>query len=330
MDTRARRARFGALLFLGHVIAGLFFQAGFGAERILDAPGGPFVDGNWDAANESRPRWTVRVGTIFLERSRLKSQLFVFDSFPVAANLNADNFDFPVQGGIDVAALRRGTVADIDFRYFGIDQWSASQGPIQAGAEIIDATYASRLHSVEVNLRRNVTPKLTVLGGFRYLSFREHSSVARDVGIFPILQDFRTDTTNDLYGAQIGADAILWDRGGRLRIEGVVKAGVYAGVTSNQVDYGLSISGNVFANIVSVGASRDHTAFVGDLNFTAVYQLNEVWAVRVGYQLLWLDGIALATDQPPLVELSVNPTIQVDTSGSAFFHGALLGLERSW
>ena len=50
------------------------------------------------------------------------------------------------------------------------------------------------------------------------------------------------------------------------------------------------------------------------------------WAVLAGYQLLWLEGVALANDNQ-LIALGDG---NVNTSGSPFYHGGLVGAEYRW
>ena len=68
-------------------------------------------------------------------------------------------------------------------------------------------------------------------------------------------------------------------------------------------------------------------AFVGDINLSASVQLTRTIALRGGYQLLWLAGIATATDQLP--SISNFPMVTV-TDGSVFLHGATVALECGW
>ncbi len=310
------------------------------APEFLSEPSPAFTEPS-PTFTESESRWTARVGTVLLERSRLKSQPLVYNVNSGDTLLNADHYDFPVRGGLDVAALRRGEWCDVDFRYFGIDQWSASQGsqllplgsdfpitgldPTDAPVLINRSTYSTQLQSVELNLRRNVSHRLTLLAGFRYLGLGENFFLTANYGLGLFDIDFHFRTRNHLYGGQIGADYILWDGGGPLRVESALKAGVFGNAASNALSEQAVGLGTFFAD----SAHRSHTAFVGDLNFTAVYQLNRAWAVRVGYQLLWVAGVGLVADQPSQLNLNTG-TLHVDTSGSALFHGAMLGLERSW
>ena len=73
-----------------------------------------------------------------------------------------------------------------------------------------------------------------------------------------------------------------------------------------------------------------HPTGVGDLNFTAAYQLTNVWSIRGGYQLLWLTGLALASEQFPQVSHHFVPDLDVVDDGSLFLHGALVSLEAAW
>jgi len=68
---------------------------------------------------------------------------------------------------------------------------------------------------------------------------------------------------------------------------------------------------------------------IADMNISTIYRLNEVWGLRVGYNLLWLTGLALAPDQ---FDFSGRETggHGLDTTGSVFLAGANLGLEARW
>jgi hypothetical protein len=127
------------------------------------------------------------------------------------------------------------------------------------------------------------------------------------------------NTDNHLYGGQIGGQLDLCPFAGPLSISGVVKAGMYG----NYADVELSQTG--FVNISLPRSDDWNTAFVGELGVIATYPLNDRWSLRGGYQLLYIDGVALATDQPLFV---ISP--QVDTDSSVLYHGGLIGLELTW
>lgn len=285
-------------------------------------------------------RWSGRVGAIILNRGGLPSQPFVFNSNTGQNYLDPSDYSFPWRAGADVSLIRYGQFADVDFRYFGVDPWTSQLGPVQTGPGTtasfpdigasanpltVSAGYTSRLQSVETNLRKNVAPRWSLLAGFRYLSFTDGFQIIADEGPANGVTQIGLKAHNSLYGGQIGADGILWDNGGRFRIESAIKAGVYGNVTKDTLSIGDG-SGGMFNAVV---ARNNHTAFVGDLSFTGVYQWNDNWSLRAGYQLLWLAGVAIGSEQPPGIDFN-NGVAAVDTSGSAFFHGVTLGLERSW
>jgi hypothetical protein len=292
------------------------------------------------ATTWTQPRWSGRVGAVILERARPSSEALI--ESPTGAMV-LDPFDmvFPFNGGVDAGLLWRGTVCDVDIRYFGVEQCTGTTGlvSVPAGSTfVLDPSNpiggpinarldgSTSLHSGEINLRRNLTPRVTLLAGLRYVSLRDAMVLAgADVGD-PVQKFLTFGTTNDLYGLQIGADGILWTNGARLRVESAIKAGVFANgarATLSGID---DTSGERFR----FPFGSDHTAFVGDLNFVGVYQFNERWAVRAGYQLLWVGGVATGSTVPHGINFAVDGPPKVITSDTVFFHGALLGLERSW
>ena len=86
----------------------------------------------------------------------------------------------------------------------------------------IDAGYVSQWHSFEVNAGHEFCQRrLAVLAGFRYAEIDESWGFGWSlVGTMPSLS-FDTATRNRLYGFQFGGQALLWDRGGPLSIEGL-------------------------------------------------------------------------------------------------------------
>ena len=75
--------------------------------------------------------------------------------------------------------------------------------------------------------------------------------------------------------------------------------------------------------------SRGQVGFIGDINFSAIYRINDVWGIRAGYNLIWIDGLALAPNQ---FDFSVDqpPNTGVVSGGGMFLSGANLGLEARW
>jgi hypothetical protein len=221
----------------------------------------------------------------------------------------------------------------LDFRYFQVDGGNDSIVsaptifsfvPFQgtgAGVgfpHVVSASYGSLLRSVELNIRREQNDCLTWLTGFRYLNLQESLFLAQ-TGYF----SHQVETHNHLYGAQIGAEAFLGSRG-RFGVDGWAKAGIYG----NNARFDYELQNLLVPSPLSLSAQRGAASFVGDLGFSATYRLTPNVVLRGGYQLLWVNGVALASDQfntPPFPD-----SAQVVTSGAVFYHGALCGLEVTW
>ena len=237
--------------------------------------------------------------------------------------------------------VRYGPWADVEFRYFGVNDWDAKQGPLYSPDGFampvpgfdpttmpvyIDSSYSSSLNSVELNLRRQVWPRWSLLAGLRYVSMRDQLAyIVGDSG-FNNATIIGLNANNNLFGLQVGAAGILWQPGPRFRIESALKTGVYAdgatcGIHATAVGGGGGGGG--------IWYHGDHTAFVGDLNFNGVFQLTDHLAIRGGYQLLWLNGVAIAPEQVHSLNLA-DGVIQANTSHGTFYHGALVGLEATW
>ena len=86
--------------------------------------------------------------------------------------------------------------------------------------------YSSQLYNVEVNLRWKRCEAIPVLIGFRTLGLDEQFQSSSLAGV-SVGRRTDTWTNNGLYGLQIGTEPTLWDRCGRFRLEGLLKAGIY-------------------------------------------------------------------------------------------------------
>lgn len=290
------------------------------------------------------PRWGGYLGAVVLERASPVSTPFVINPVTQQNIIDPAGFDFPFVGGFDIGAVRYGSWADVEFRYFGVNDWDASQGPVLSpdGFTLpipgfdpsffpltIASWYASSLNSVELNLRRNVWPGFSLIAGLRYLSMRER--LAFFVGDSSLENGtiIGFNANNDLYGLQIGGESTFLQIGSRFRMETALKAGVFANGARSSIGANHIGSGGGGDPDVITWWGEDHTAFVGDLNVTATYQITEHLALKGGYQLLWLTGVAIASEQ--IHELNfADGDVGTNTSHGTFYHGALVGVEASW
>jgi hypothetical protein len=293
---------------------------------------------NWDERS-----WTAYADAIFLQRSCPRDAALITNNITPGATmlLGADDFNFNMEAGFRAGMMIHhlfGTEWGVEGSYFGVDNWESETGIIQSpgGAAVrfitplghptlptqLAGAYASELDSAEVNARRRICDRLTFLAGVRYLRVTDSVALALDFNSEQNLMAVGLGTKNELLGFQIGADGLIWSRG-RLGLSYMLKAGVFNNDAEN-----LAFAAQTSPlRTGRVGASENHVAFVGETGLMGICHLTEDLAVRAGYQVLWIDGVALAPDQMAVSDL-VARTATVETS-SLFYHGAFVGLEIS-
>lgn len=273
--------------------------------------------------------WTVDANALFLTRRVAPASLIVTTGEDV---LNASSLDLATHGGVEFGLTRHWDCGNaVEVRYAGVDGWNAQTlvptdvgDPLQLNAGIplnvaagtaIEADYASQWHSFEINGRHEFCQqRLAVLAGFRYVEVDENWGFTL-VDTAP-LYELEASTRNRLYGFQLGGQAALWDRGGRLSVNAVGKAGIYGNRAAQDT---LFVTAEASAT-----DARTAAAFLGELELVGKYRITERLSLLGGYRLMWIDGLALAPEQ---LAASDGFGGGIDTSGEAFFHGALVGLQ---
>ena len=304
-------------------------------------------------------RWTASADFIILERVGNVHQPLVSTYPPHSPlilgsgteRLNSNDFNQGFAAGPRLGLIRHGECGcDWEFSFFQIDGWSSTRSIAPDGGmlpnwlvftapgDFVQTTdypdqsmtwaYASRLYNAELNLRWDLCARLTMLAGFRWVSLWEDLT-----GTLPperAVPFWDTDTRNNLYGFQIGADGKLFQRG-RFSIDGLVKAGIFD--NNAQESTGVSIYRTVYWE----SASTNRAAFLGELGLRCKYQLTERLSLKAGYEAMWLQGVALAPAQinntlshgTPITDVYVQ-ALGIDSSSGVFFHGATAGLEYSF
>lgn len=292
-------------------------------------------DDYWEnCVDEIGPLWTVRVGAVILDRSKPENDVIAREAGGLLTVSAGGDFDFGWSSGVDVYVARQPYNGfGFDFRFFNLDS-GASFGydetiDLDIGHDSVinlfdvDSRYGSKLDSSEINLRMPSSSRTTWLAGFRWLELSERLNY--DIDLLSLVDnDFRWNTDNNLYGGQGGVDLQLWDLESPLAINSVLKAGVYGNDASNQFQYHV----NNFP-ILSGGDANGDVAFVGDVGINLSYQVTQHLALTGGYQLLWISGAALASDQAALTLDEVDIDV-LTTSGDLFYHGALTGATVTW
>ena len=299
--------------------------------------------GGWNGHNcgcGCDPRWTLRAGALWMKRADPSSAVLVTDGTLVTPVLNANQFNFDFAPGYELDAIRHnagGSGWDLEARFFNVDNMNASVPTILSptGAftsyliplgnglpSTISGSYDSSLLSTELNVRRQAAPDwLTVLAGFRYLRLSEKgATLLQDIGPGLNLATIQNNSNNDLFGAQLGAEIDLLTQG-RFNFNTFGKAGLYANHNSNNV----FISQSAFPATFASSASSTQAAFVGELGFVSAYRITDSLSLRSTYQLMWVDGVALASDQVAVSNPLVG-TASIDRNGT-FYQGFFVGLE---
>ncbi|MCY2988118.1 MAG: hypothetical protein NTY19_09685 [Planctomycetota bacterium] len=285
------------------------------------------------------PRWSATLDAMFLQRRTPRATLLMVNNKLPEQNLNAADFQFGFDAGLDVSVTRQSTNGPgIEFRYFGVEPWNATTTtPTTVGdwltintarlfekeaGNTIDARCRAELQNFEINGRLPLHERLTMLVGFRYLELDERFDATLPGAEIPFA--YEAITRNRLYGVQFGGQAVVWDVGGPLSIEGVGKAGVFANCAAQDSAFRI-VPPIGPENVASAHGQANSTAFVGELGLQANYHLTERLSLRGGYRLLWVDGVALATDQVGVSDFIFGRGL--DASGDAFYHGAFVGLQ---
>ena len=202
--------------------------------------------------------------------------------------------------------------------------------------EAMSVRELSQFQSAELNLRYTLpmphqclTAKLLI--GLRYIGINEqfdyysYSNVPVGTGSAVALD---TLTRNDLLGTQIGGEFYFyaypccW-----------IDVGIKGMIANNRAVQHTTGDRNFAGVVTSIDSYRDRdaTAYVGDLDVQLVWQMSRHSQLRLGYQAIWVNDLALASrnfSQPASILLNGPP--QIDTIGQAVYHGPHLGLEFDW
>lgn len=280
------------------------------------------------------PLWTVNAGAIFLNRSSPSPATIVVPTAGPGQISGGEDFNLGWTSGPDFSIIRREAGGSgVELRYFGALNWSDTvqygvPGNFRLGsfsnfgATDLFARYNSRLNSTEINWLGPVSSRITWLAGFRAIGL--HDVLNYHVTFPAFSADYNWNVDNHLYGGQLGTYLALWNLDGPFTINAGLKAGVYGNAADN--DFSLRPStGGLFTG----GGAGRQAAFVGDVNVIASYQITNHIALRGGYQMLWIDHVALASDQAAAATAASNNR-GIDNHGHVFYHGALAGVSVMW
>ena len=203
-----------------------------------------------------------------------------------------------------------------ELAYFNLDGWHDKK-TLTGDLTLFDLTdlgtnataivkYESRLQSLEANVYRPYTCWSKLIAGVRWMQLHEASAVS---GVGPLASDARAiNLTNNFYGAHVGMQRLLFDNGGCLTVDGLVKGGVFA----NDISRKVTGFGSPTLDTMAV-------SFIGDIQLQANFEVTCNWSVTAGYQMLFVTGAAEAPKQ-------YNMPTEINHGSFIFYHGANVGM----
>jgi hypothetical protein len=206
--------------------------------------------------------------------------------------------------------------------------------PAVAGLDnnsFVSAENSTRMNNAELNLLYwiDMPPgplDISLLFGGRYLDIRDQFNL---VAINAAQENrLQVNTTNPIWCLQVGL-ASDWLIASRMWVNFTIKGGICTNHVTLDNNFTTTAGGASVINLTS--AVQNRTAWLGDLNLTANLQMTPWLVARIGYQALFVDGVAVAADNVQTnVNLLTNGPAQVNARSNAVFHGPLIGLMGNW
>ena len=294
--------------------------------------------------------WVGRFDSLILWRNAPTDRTIFLDQAGTTPVLNADQLESDVLAaprlslfhinqcgyGIEATYIYAGNFYSERGPFANTTQNNIFNNPPVAGTPYTSsqAKLLGRFQSFELNGRTPMgVGNVQFISGFRWLQWKEWTEVTGTTATFT--DTFATECFNDLYGGQIGFDALLYQSPGGFRLESVIKAGAY---------YNAAVQGST-ATITSVPLDNTESirvsgtpaggAFMGELSLTGVIPIHNRWDFRFGYTGFWLESLAQPINQFSGQTLDKNnpgsPVIgSLSTTGRLVLQGLSLGLEGRW
>ena len=305
------------------------------------------------------PKWIIQADALFLWQNNIASRPLFLDSASGATVLDSNDISPSVGIGPRIALFHNLNKCNaFEANYFIVQSLTGTaslpttaRGYEQANLngliynDINDVTVDtdSQIQSLELNYRRR-RGLATFLAGFRYVEWLStmqindtFTSIPAGAAPFNGTDLFTTTTGNELYGGQLGCDLMLWNRGQRIRVNGVGKGGVFfnQAFQRSTVNTTAPAGSPGFTPVnTTISQSFQNTSFFGELGGNATIDLTNWLSWRIGYNVFWLSGVATPANQ--LSVATVDPTTGnaasngINTAGSVLLHGVNTGVEARW
>lgn len=279
-------------------------------------------------------KWILRGEVISFERGNEDPQPFIFREVDDAELFTFADFPWEERVGYrGVAQVNLGPRYSVEAIYMRLhDEFSQVQEvddgimpdvePIElrvAGiilntpTETFDVRYSTRFQSAELNAKYYVDHWTTaIFGGFRWVEIDERFSA----GITNLPPPLTVNTSNKMYGMQMGIESQHWIGYGVVRMESSLRGGILRN-TAEQL---------TTLDAASAFARNRDLAWVGESEIALSVPVNQFGLFRVSYRLIHIAGLALAADQINVTDLTI-PAAGISDEGQAIYHGLAIGFE---
>ncbi len=199
--------------------------------------------------------------------------------------------------------------------------------------EFVGLSFSSRLNSGELNLRRRILMRpgkyeASFLVGGRYMEIGEqfgYLSQSIEPGPGLSTNEVSVRTNNEMIGFQIGLLSQFLVQP-KYWVDFEMKGGIY----QNRVSLARSATINDEFGVPTDYAGSDEldrTSFVGELALQWNYQFAPSWTLSLGYNAMWVTGLALGADnfEKDVNVLTLGPTL-MRHSGQMVYHGPNFGI----
>ena len=305
------------------------------------------------------PCFYVQVGALLMQQvPRFSNQPIIVDPNTGTTFLSTSDFNSNFNPGFQATVgMRLCGGRAVEFDYFGLFGGNATAtavrpdpsafltfpnnlaGNVFVDMDRADVNYSSSVQSFALNwlcccgccdescCGEVSCQSFTWFAGFRYLNLNERFNISAQRTVAGTVEEgtYNISTNNNLYGAQLGAR--LRRTRGRLGWEGTGFAGIFgndASQTQQVTDFPS------FPLRPTVSSSRGGVAFVGGANLSGLYNLTNVWNLKAGYNVIWIESVALAPDQLDFNFAASPSGNQLHNGGGMFLHGVNVGLEGRW
>jgi hypothetical protein len=316
-----------------------------------------------------RTPWYFQADAIGLRRDPYGNTPFATLITPVDVALSTSELEREFKSGVRLLFGHTfdDTPYSVEGSYFAVDEWNSSGGLTDIHTNnfglpgnlfspfsnfgnptafpgfdynrLVTIHETSQLRNGELNLKYLVPMpwngfRASLVTGVRYVNVEErftyHSESAVPAAAGGSIVDLSTRTTNDLIGPQLGGYFEFFSLPNSW-VTFEVK-GAICGNSALQASSGTR-SAVVGQPPFSYDADAHHvaTAFVGDLELMFNWRIMPTFVMRLGYQAMWVDGLALASENfGPDSGILPGSITSINTGGNVVYHGPHLGLEYMW